>query len=56
MGYIKIAFAIYFIINGLIDKQLYIAIIGSALLLFTLINKGACSGGSCSVPRRSIRK
>ncbi len=53
MGYIKLAFAVVFIVMGIIEKQTYIAIMGGLLFLVTLANKGACPGGSCSVPQRN---
>lgn len=53
MGYIKLSFGVFFIITGIIDKQTSIAVMGGILLLLTLINKGACPGGSCAVPPRN---
>jgi hypothetical protein len=53
MGYIKLAFGVFSIITGLVDKQIYISALGALLFTFTLLNKGSCPGGSCSVPPRS---
>jgi len=55
MGYIKLAFAGIFIITGVVDNQISISILGGVFFVFTLLNKGACPGGSCSIPQGKRR-
>lgn len=52
-GYVKLAFAILFIVMGIVEQQTYAIILGGILFVFTLVNKGGCPGNSCSVPRRN---
>lgn len=55
MGYIKLAFAVLFIVMGIVEQQTYTVILGGILLVFTFVNKGGCPGNSCDVPRRNRR-
>lgn len=52
-GYIKLAFGVLFIVTGIVDKQLYIIILGILFVIVTLLNKGGCAGNACSAPRRN---
>lgn len=55
VGYIKLAFALVFMITGFVDNQISISILGGVLFVLTTINKGNCPGGSCSVPQGKKR-
>ncbi|WP_183043920.1 hypothetical protein [Sphingobacterium siyangense] len=48
MGLIKLAFGLVFIVLGVMDREIYISVLGAVLLMTTLANKGTCPGNSCS--------
>lgn len=48
IGLIKLAFGLLFIVIGIMDREIYISVLGAVLILMTLANKGTCPGNSCS--------
>lgn len=52
LGWAKLAMGIFIIAIGIIEDQIYIAIMGGILFLFTFINKGSCPGNVCTPTQR----
>ena len=55
LGFAKLAFGIFLIIMGIVESQIYIAMIGSILSIFSFVNKGACPGNVCTPNKRNYK-
>lgn len=56
LGWAKLAMGIFIIAMGIIDNQIYFAIMGGVLLLYTFVNKGSCPGNVCTPTYKSRNK
>lgn len=56
LGWVKLAMGIFIIAMGIIDNQIYFAIMGGVLLLSTFVNKGSCPGNVCTPTYKSRNK